>query len=966
MQIHNFKKMNRVGFLILLAFFLFPNSFHSKAQEASEHPASFVWCDEEVEERNQMAYFRQEISVGSEIEKAELNVCADSRYLLYINGTPISFGPVRYFPENPRYDHYELSDYLQEGENVIAVKVYSNGTNTYQMPLSKAGFVAWGDIVSNESSVSLLTPGSWKALRSEALLQEAPKMSFATGPMEIHDGNEVPAGWMKAGFDDSNWDRPFVLKNQDYWGEMQPRSIPFLTHDERIARELLWKRTISQEEEVLSFRVKSADRTRGQFNTQKRAFAYTYVYSPEKQSVDIGVWWGEHFLNGEGPLEREETTGERINREILTLNLEKGWNFYFVKYDIVWASWEAYFSVPSDAGLIFSANKNKNPDVYFRTAGPFSGEEEEEVLALDLPFESPGDLPELSAGWVDKGADDAARNPAWNVAWSEFKETLPSSPHQVRDIEIEANQPVALAFETGGKQLGRIFVEYEAPEGTRFEMGFSEDLLDDRPWVLKRAGIYTGVGHVASGKTKRFESFKPYGLRYLQLNVSGHTEDVTIKKIGVISQKYPFELKGEFSGSEPIYNDLWSLGWRTLEVCAEDTYTDTPFRERGLYAGDALPQYGITLATTGDSRLIKQSLLVFQGHYREFFKPQADKQEDTPGTLGDFPLKTLEYFRWSVQYTDDLDFARRLYQPYKNLIETYRALETYRGLVVFPRIFLEWTQIEKSNVANTAANALMVRSYRNMAWIARELGENADARMYQKYADELTANILAHCWDKDKGAFHDGFKNGEKLDSHYPISSAYPVLFGLTNEDHHESLKPFFARKLADIGDVSRQRQSTPYGGFYVLGALYKIGEAATAENFISKYYSPMIHKYNDTAWENFDDGSGASGQGTLSHAWSGAPTFYMSTQALGVPLYFLDMNPDDEVLTIAPQSEILNHAEGAVPRPEGLVHVKWKIEGDILFFDVKAPEGVKWEVKPRGRLAEKELVVNGNHLGKQ
>jgi alpha-L-rhamnosidase len=139
--------------------------------------------------------------------------------------------------------------------------------------------------------------------------------------------------------------------------------------------------------------------------------------------------------------------------------------------------------------------------------------------------------------------------------------------------------------------------------------------------VLKRAGIYTAVGHNASGSSTRFESFKPYGLRYLQVNVTGHNAPLKIKRIGVISQLFPFELIGDFRSSDPIFNNLWTLGWRTLRVCSEDTYTDTPFRERGLYAGDALPQYAITLAGSGDSRLIKRSLEVFQDHYREVFFP---------------------------------------------------------------------------------------------------------------------------------------------------------------------------------------------------------------------------------------------------------------------------------------------------------------------------------------------------------
>lgn len=957
----NFEMLRRSTIIMFLLFFSDVESIAVNTADSS-HSSAIVWVNDHGGGRNQHAFFRQSIYLETKFEKAEMNVFADSRYILYVNGTPISYGPLRSFPESPVYDVYDLSSYLIEGENVVALKVRSNGTNTYQMPLSKAGFMVWGEIRCINKSYDLKTPGNWKASLSEGYVEDVPKMSFATGPMDIYDARNDPHNWHMPGFDDSSWQAPVAIKDPQHWGVMQPRNIPFLTHDKHFPHHMLWQKSILQDEKIYSFRVKSKDRTRADFNTQKRVFAYTWIYSPKPQSIETGTWWGEFFLNSEGPLQRNDLPLDNINRQSMTLDLKEGWNFFFIKYDIVWASWEFYFAVPRNADLVFSPYKKRNDDVFFKTAGPFLSEEEEKVLALELPFDSPKDFPgNLSESWVDKTHDDHAQNPAWNVAWSRLGEQNTDTPWKINDLVIKAGQPTTFAFDMGGKKLGRIFIEYDAPEGTRFDVGFSEDLINNRPWVLKRAGIYTGVGHVASAESNHYESFKPYGLRYMQVNITGHSEDVKIKRIGVISQLYPFELNGSFQSSDPMFDNLWKLGWRTLRVCAEDTYTDTPFRERGLYAGDALPQYAITLATSGDSRLIKRSLEVFQDHYRDVFQPGQPKQEGIHGTLNDFPLKTLEYFRWYLQMENDMEFARQLYPAYQNLITSYRNLETYKGLTVFPRVFIEWTKIQKSNTANTAVNALLARSYENMAWIAGKLGRADESSEYAKWADELTQNILTHCWDHSKGAFHDGYHEGERYDSWFPISSAYPVLFGLTRKEHDDKIRVFFKKELADIGNIDRQRKTTPYGGYYVLGALYKLEVAATAERFIRQYWSPMIMRHHDTAWENFGDASDGKGQGTLSHAWSGSPTFYMTSEILGVPLHFSEFDPDD--LVVAPLSESLEKAEGTVPLPQGNLHISWHIVGDILFVDVDAPEQITWRVKPRGRLAEKKLIVNGEHI---
>jgi alpha-L-rhamnosidase len=643
----------------------------------------------------------------------------------------------------------------------------------------------------------------------------------------------------------------------------------------------------------------------------------------------------------------------------MKLDLNKGWNFFFIKYDVVWASWEFHMAVNKNHGLIFSPDKDNNPTLFFRTAGPFTDDEEDRVNALPLPFQSPHDLPELSVGWVDKGPDDHAGNPAWNIAWSYFDRDLQSEPYQVYDIGIRENQPTALAFDMGGKKLGRIFIEYEAPAGTRFDIGFFEDLVNDRPWVLKRPGLFAAVSHTSAESTTRFETFKPYGLRYIHLNVTGHSDDVKIRRIGVISQIYPFELRGSFSSSDPMFDAIWKLGWRTLLVCSEDTYTDTPFRERGLYAGDALPQYAITLAGSGDSGLMKRSLEVFQDIFIHLFQPGKRPFEGVQGLIDDYPLIALECFRWVVQYRGDMAFARKYYESYRNMIKEYRKFDTYEGLIIFPNVFIEWTELPKRNTASTAGNVLMVRSYRNMAWLARRLEMQEDAVLFDTYADMLTSSILTHCWDQAKGAFRDGYMNEQKIDNHYPIQSALAVAFGITNETHHEKLKVFFTETLADVKDVKRSGLFTPYGGYYILGALYELGQADIAEKSIRQFWSPMITRHNDTAWENFSDHADGIGQGTLSHAWSGGPTFYLSTQVLGVPLMFPDFETGEE-LVIVPQSATLSYAKGAVPRPEGLIHVEWRLVGDNLFVTVESPEGLKWKVKPAGRLADKILFVNG------
>ncbi len=915
----------------------------------------YVWTDSIGEDRADYAMFRNEFNVRGKAN-CIINLFVDSRYHLFVNGEFVNFGPARFYPENPQYDSYDISHLLKDGKNVVAVKALSNGTYTYQVPLSKAGFIAWGEIKKAKRVMhDLATPGNWKCRSMEGYDQDAPKMSFATGPIEVYDARKDPKDWCLPDFDDATWETPVPIEDQQHWGTLTPRTIPALTQDKQPAAKLLGVYSVKQDEEIYSFRLKSDDRTPGEFNKSKYAFAYTYIYSPVKQTVRSGLWWGEYWMNGKGPLPNLGIEPGKPVRSDVMLDLEPGWNFFFIKYGIVWANWEFYMAVPKTASLVLSPTKEQEIPINFMTAGPFSDEEEELVRSLELPFHSPEDLPELSTGWKPKTRNDAAGNPAFEVAWSYFDKAIQQSdnPH---GISIDNPDPVSLIFDLGHKTLGRFYIDIESKEGTTIDIAFSEDLKEGRPWILKRPGLYTALRFVANEGMNHFESFKPYGARYAQVNVSHHNAPFTINDIGMISQTYPFRKTGSFECSDTMLNAIWELGWRTLLVCSEDSYTDTPFRERGLYAGDALPEYAITLAGSGDSRLMQQCTFLYSQMYSDLMIPGADRSHLSVNHMADYPLLTLLSYVWSVNRTGDPSYAEKYYDGYKNMLEILAGMRMENGLIEHNRAFVEWTQIDK-DATLTAIQSLAAYCFHSMAWLSDLLGKN-DSDWFLDQENLTLAAMHTLCWDNEKGAFRDGFRDGEAIDHHYPISSIWPSLFGQTSTEQESRLEGFYATSLADIGSVDRQRLATPYGGFYIIDGLYRMGYTETAEKFMKKYWSPMIIKYNDTAWENFGDGADGSGQGTLSHAWSGGPTYNMTRHILGVDLGFPDFSPVDRIV-FEPQAWSITWAKGTVPHKYGNIEIEWHLDGEKLYFNCKVPEGVEWKVNPLGILADKELWVN-------
>lgn len=503
----------------------------------------------------------------------------------------------------------------------------------------------------------------------------------------------------------------------------------------------------------------------------------------------------------------------------------------------------------------------------------------------------------------------------------------------------------------GEIQLGHFFVEGQFPEGTVIDIGFSEELnKEGLPWLYKRHQIGAGLRFVADGGQNRFQSFKPYGARYLKLVIRAEKKPFTLENVGMVRQVYPFETLGSFSSSDPLMDRIWEASWRTLQICAEDSYTDTPFRERGLYAGDMIPQMAMTQAVSGDMRLVKHSLNLFQDMYR----PQM--WEGEPVRHEDYILSSLVALDEYAKLTGDWKLAKEYYKNYKSLISQYQY-RYVNGLVKIDNAFIEWTTLNKRDAAMTAYQALYFYSLQRLADWADRFGWKEDRQAFLEEASKIKKSIQLNLWDSDLLNYFDGLKDGEVLKEKHITSTIWPVLMGVTGPEFHQHIIAWLKNEMLDIGQETRKEKISPYSAFYLFSLLYQHEESGAVENFIRKHWGPMaLHNDRPTVWENFDVIQ--SDIGTSSHAWSGHPLFFMATETLGVNLgFFKDFDPN--TIEIQPQSETLTWAKGTVVHPLGPVKVYWRIEGDNLLLDYTVPEGAKVVVQPKGKLSKFNLIIN-------
>ena len=169
--------------------------------------AGMAWCpDIPRDNGGARCFLRRAFDIDSVPASARAFVTADSRYRLYLNGSPLGRGPLKGTLAHYFFEEYELAPLLRRGRNVLAADVVWFG---HQTPLSEehSGFA--GFLLQGPEEWGIDTPGAWKARSdSSTTWDRTPYTSnahiFLAG-MERVDGRSFPSGWERPDFDDSSW-----------------------------------------------------------------------------------------------------------------------------------------------------------------------------------------------------------------------------------------------------------------------------------------------------------------------------------------------------------------------------------------------------------------------------------------------------------------------------------------------------------------------------------------------------------------------------------------------------------------------------------------------------------------------------------------------------------------------------------------------------------------------------------------
>ncbi len=198
--------------LILILVFVFSASIQLKPgtsdpDSLQNHQWRAYWIEVPGEPDNAYGVylFRKDFNLKKLPSSFIINVSADNRYKLFVNGKLASLGPARGDILHWRYETVDIARYLSSGKNVIAAIVWNDGS---MKPLAQISYRT-GFILQGNSSVEdeVNTNSSWKCVSDNAYRQIKPRVIgyYAASSGELVDMNLHKRGWKNKHYDDTSW-----------------------------------------------------------------------------------------------------------------------------------------------------------------------------------------------------------------------------------------------------------------------------------------------------------------------------------------------------------------------------------------------------------------------------------------------------------------------------------------------------------------------------------------------------------------------------------------------------------------------------------------------------------------------------------------------------------------------------------------------------------------------------------------
>ena len=473
-------------------------------------------------------------------------------------------------------------------------------------------------------------------------------------------------------------------------------------------------------------------------------------------------------------------------------------------------------------------------------------------------------------------------------------------------------------------------------EGTILDVFYNQYMKDGKisyawnPSEGSRVSLASRI-HL-NGKTNKFELFQIMGVRHVIIVLRENLTAVEIK-LSWRTAVYPMNIKGYFTCSDPILNDIYNISVHSQRVCALDAFVDTPWREQSQWWGDARVQSRNTIFLSGDVQLLKRGIASIAEQKNQLNLTFANAPTTDCGPLlPDFCLTWVITLRDYWFQTKDTELFKKLKNQADSIFSYFENIRGSHGLLKYdPRVWLfeDWSTLPKSNTP-TFLNLWYIytrEKYHPLLKAAGFIKEAENLKQSIILDKKLVKDLL---FDQHQQLFLPELNSENKLSG---PPSVHDQVLGLLLDIVPSAADSMIEKVIRPclLGNYQEGAVPSAFWASYLLDCAQIYGLREEAITYIKNNWEPMISA--GTTWENFPNPN--PGELSCAHAWSAHIISHLPELVFGLK----QLSPGWEEISLDFHAiPGIEKAEFKIPLPLGELYLSY--DGKDVKYEI--PLGIK------------------------
>jgi hypothetical protein len=460
-------------------------------------------------------------------------------------------------------------------------------------------------------------------------------------------------------------------------------------------------------------------------------------------------------------------------------------------------------------------------------------------------------------------------------------------------------------------------------------LGWSEGLYASAEWRDHRKGNRSAVDgkyvrclydtFILEGGAERVYSTLWWRAgRYIDLHIETQDESLTLHSLTWRETRYPLEMEASLETDDAAFDAVRPLMFRTLQMCAHETYMDCPYYEQLQYGGDTRLEILATYLSTHDDRLPVRAATLFDQSRGADGLTRSRYPSKVPQVIPPFSLWWIAMVYDLYMWRNRSDTVRGMLPGIHAVLSAFEQRLSKDGLVMAPEgwNFVDWVPEWTAGWppdarfgASAILNLQYIYSLDRAIYLYRHLGQADLARHWSGVRQRVAAAVVRHYWVAGRGLLADD-RAASRFSEH---AQCLALLCNLFQGDDRRRL----TESLLTTPNLAR---TTVYFSHYLFEALYHVGALAKADARL-EFWRRLPEMGLMTVLEQPEPSRSDC------HAWGAHPLFHAYASFLGARPLEAGLSR----IRIAPQPGPFEVMRGRFP----------DAESGFVSFDLSFAEGI-------------------------